>query len=36
MQVEITLTKSPSEVKEGNIWWPYVVKGGPETNVKVV
>lgn len=33
--VEITLKKSPSKVKEGDKWWPYVVQGGPETNVKV-
>eukprot|EP01128_Nolandella_sp_AFSM9_P009439 TRINITY_DN603_c0_g1_i1.p1 TRINITY_DN603_c0_g1~~TRINITY_DN603_c0_g1_i1.p1 ORF type:complete len:201 (+),score=55.31 TRINITY_DN603_c0_g1_i1:88-603(+) len=32
--VEITLKKSPSKVKEGQIWWPHIVPGGPETNVK--
>jgi len=32
--VEITLCKKPSQVKEGNIWWPCVVKGDPEISVK--
>lgn len=34
--VEITLCKKPSQVKEGNIWWPCVVKGDPEISVRSI